>query len=155
MTHIKYVCGRYVEKESILCLGHLEPHIRYEELIFHSQQSRWNIKATFRSGAIKQQFTKAASHDTCILVREPIKKRLERRQEYQNIIEYINFHGLLVIPDAVTEIDLVLESPKFESPICNPDKLHLVEDIPTGDKLCPACFQCIWRERYKFWLNWG
>lgn len=132
MTHIKYIRGKYVENESFLCLGHPEPHIRHQELVFHSQQSKWNIKVTFRSEAIHQQFTEATSHDTCIFVREPIKKRFERRQEFQNVIKYINFHELPLIPDTATEINLVLESPKFKSPICNPNKLHLVEDIPTG-----------------------
>ena len=132
MTPIEYVRGKYVENESFLCLGHPEPHIRHQELIFHSQQSRWNIKVTFRSEAIQQQFTKATSHDTCIFVREPIKKKLERRQEFQNFIQHINFQELPLISDTVTEINLVLESPQFESPIHNPDKLHSVEDISTG-----------------------
>ena len=130
MAHIKHVRGKYVENESFLCLGHPEPHIRHQELIFHSQHSRWNIKVTFRSEAIEQQFTKATSHDICIFVREPIKKKLERRQEFQNFIHHINFHELPLIPDTVTEINLVLESPKFKSSIYDPDKLHLVEDIP-------------------------
>ena len=127
MTHIKYVRGKYVEDGSFLCLGHPEPHIRHQELVFYSQESRWTLKVTFMSEAIQRQFTKGTSDDTCVFVREPIKKYLERRQEFQSFIKCINFHELNLIPDTVTEINLVLESPESKSPTHSP--LHLVEDI--------------------------
>ena len=41
--HSRKIC----RNESFLCLGHPEPRIRHQELIFHSQQSKWNIKITF------------------------------------------------------------------------------------------------------------
>ena len=132
MAYIKYIRGKYVENESFLCLGHPEPHIRHQELTFHSQQSKWNIKVTFRSEAIQQQLAEATSHDTCIFVREPIKNKLERRREFQDFIQYINFHKLSLIPDTVTEINLLLESPALRIPICYLNKLHLVGNIPTG-----------------------
>lgn len=56
ITYIQYVRKKYVENESFLRLGHPESYIRHQELVF---QSGWNIKITFRSETIQQQFTDA------------------------------------------------------------------------------------------------
>ncbi|KAL9609947.1 MAG: hypothetical protein Q9167_005320 [Letrouitia subvulpina] len=130
MSFIEFIRGKYIENESFLCLGYPEPHIRHQELIFYSQQSKWNIKVVFRSEAIQQQFGKA-SHDNCIFIAEPIEDKPKRRREFQSFIRYIEFHNLPLIHDTVTEINLVLES-QLETPVRDPNELHLVKDVPIG-----------------------
>ncbi|KAL9609465.1 MAG: hypothetical protein Q9167_005771 [Letrouitia subvulpina] len=131
MTSVEFIRGKYVEDESFLCLGYPEPHVRHQELILNSQQFKWNIKVVFRSEAIQQQFEKASSHDTCIFIREPINNKLERRREFQSFIRCFDFHNLPLIHNTTTEINLLLKS-QLETPVYNPDELHLAKDIPTG-----------------------
>ena len=131
MTYIKYIREKYVENESFFYFGHSEPHIRHQELIFYFQQFKWNVKVTFKSEAIQQQLAKVTFYDTCIFVREPIKNKLKKRHEFQDFIQYINFHKLSLISDMITKINLLLKSSTSKIPIYYLNKFHLMKNIFT------------------------
>lgn len=108
VADIEFIPFKYTEEDSFRCLGDPEPYIRRQGVIFYSQGSKWNINVTFNSGALKE-FYENGSHGVCKFVSDPIKNKLNRRQEFQSFIRLIKFEKLTLLDNTVTEIELMFE----------------------------------------------
>lgn len=110
ITEVELLPRKYTENESFLCYRYPEPHVRRHEIIFHFQCSKWWISVTFHCEALQRQFSGSESEHSCIFASEPVKRKLDRRREFQGFILYLNFSQLQLLPNTVTEVALVLDS---------------------------------------------
>lgn len=90
----------YCEDEDYLVEGKPEPSSRSQYLIYHSKDSRWWVKVTF-----KGELCRILASSTT----ESRPSKRERRKTYQNIIKLIDYASLPLLDDTVTE--LILEEP--------------------------------------------
>jgi serine/threonine protein kinase len=79
----------YSEHDGYLAEGKPEPSIRSQTLIYHSGNSKWWIKVTF----------KGELHGL-----EQRTPKCERRREFQNVVKQIDYSSLLLLDDTVTEV---------------------------------------------------
>ena len=54
VADIEFVPLKHTEDDSFRCVGYHEPYVRRQDVIFYSQNSKWNIKVTFNSVALKE-----------------------------------------------------------------------------------------------------
>ncbi|GES62755.1 serine/threonine protein kinase [Aspergillus terreus] len=90
----------YCEDEDYLVEGKPEPTSRSQYLIYHSTDSRWWVKVTFR-GELHRILASSTTES------RPSKR--ERRKMYQNIVNLIDYASLPLLDDTVTEV--ILEEP--------------------------------------------
>ncbi|GIK07169.1 hypothetical protein Aspvir_002825 [Aspergillus viridinutans] len=88
LTSIEFIS--YTENEDYLAEGKPEPNIRSQTLIYHSGDSKWWIKVTFKG---------ETSHG----LQQKTSKR-ERRKEFQSFLQHIDYSSLPLLDDTVTEV---------------------------------------------------
>jgi len=108
VADIEFIPLKYTEDDSFRCVGDPEPYVRRQDVVLYSQGSKWNIKVTFNSVALKA-FHENGSNGVCKFLSDPIKNKLNRRREFQSFIRLINFEKLTLLDNTVTEIELMLE----------------------------------------------
>jgi hypothetical protein len=79
----------YSEHDDYLAEGKPEPSIRSQTLIYHSGNSKWWIKVTF----------KGELHGL-----EQRTQKRERRREFQNFVKHIDYSSLPLLDDTVFEV---------------------------------------------------
>ena len=89
--------GPYAENEDFLCRGDAEPHVRSQNIIFSSKDSRWYIKVTFKGNTItgnaEEIFIKAQKNYSI------------RRQQLRAFIFNIKFECLPLLEDTATKVE--------------------------------------------------
>ena len=96
--NVIFLQGQYTESEDHLCHGHPEPHARHQRLLIIVGDSKWHVKVTFRSSAIQKQRRWSP------FVGSPSKIKSERRREFQDLIQCIDFRRIALLHDTVTEV---------------------------------------------------
>ena len=90
---IEFIPRTYGEDESYLCTGEPEPHVRWQEILFHSQNLSWRVKVVYHS-----QNPSGYS----------IENRWMRRKEFQDFVSIIKFEELPLLDNTVTLVELGL-----------------------------------------------
>ncbi|EAW20354.1 protein kinase family protein [Aspergillus fischeri NRRL 181] len=90
----------YSENDAYLTEGKPEPNVRSQMLIYHSDNSKWWVKVTFK-GEISQGL-------------EQRTPKRERRREFQNFVKDVDYSSLPLLDDTVTEVLLEeLSEPQY------------------------------------------
>lgn len=109
----------YWEHEDFKCQGRPEPHARAQYLIYTWENLRWHVKILFLGELIRNNI----SHEFI----ERQKSKSARRREFQHLIQHINFQGLSLIENTVTEIKVQYSEGNF--PVST-SPLPLVNEFP-------------------------
>lgn len=109
----------YWEHEDFKCQGHPEPHERAQYLIYTRENLRWHVKILFLGQLIRNN-----TSDEFI---ERQKSKSTRHRELQDLIQHINFQGLSLIENTVTEIKVQYFEDNFPE---GTSPLPLANEVP-------------------------
>lgn len=86
----------YHEHEDFKCYGDPEPHIRSQNLLYRSGDSRWHIKLTFEGTIIREDDPEVFQNEQ--------RNRKARSRQLRDLAQCIRFECLPLIDDTVTEV---------------------------------------------------
>ncbi|KAK0506916.1 hypothetical protein JMJ35_010616 [Cladonia borealis] len=104
---LEFIPFKYTEEDSFRCLG--DPNLMFAgKASFSTPKVQNGISMPLLTGALKE-FHQNGSHGVCKPLSNPIKNKLNKRQEFKFFIRMIQFDKLILPHNTGTEIELMFE----------------------------------------------